>query len=249
LRLDSHQHFTHEYLPSLLFPILKRNRFDATIAVTKLETVEDTRWLLEQSAQHDFIAGVVGWADPADPGLPGLLDDYQRYPKFRGLVCSSPANPPAGLAELDRRGLSLDLHPHLAAVPQIAERYPGLRIVIDHLGRPSLAAAPFEQWARALEEAARAPNVYGKISGLSSDAPSRWRAEEFQPHVRHALRVFGPARLMFGSDWPSYLPVGTWKEALAAFTQAIGAQTLETREQLLGATAARFYRIATGSAA
>jgi L-fuconolactonase len=46
---------------------------------------------------------------------------------------------------------------------------------------------------------------------------------------------------MYGSDWPSYLPVGTWKEALAAFTQAIGAQTMEVREQLLGGTAMRFY--------
>jgi L-fuconolactonase len=54
---------------------------------------------------------------------------------------------------------------------------------------------------------------------------------------------------MYGSDWPSYLPEGTWKEALAAFTQAIGAQTIETREQLLGGTAARFYRLAVGDAA
>ena len=38
-------------------------------------------------------------------------------------------------------------------------------------------------------------------------------------------------------------PEGTWKEALAAFTQAIGAQTMETREHLLGGTARRFYRI------
>jgi L-fuconolactonase len=48
---------------------------------------------------------------------------------------------------------------------------------------------------------------------------------------------------MYGSDWPSYLPVGTWKEALAAFTQAIGAQPIEVRDELLGGTAIRFYRL------
>ena len=42
---------------------------------------------------------------------------------------------------------------------------------------------------------------------------------------------------------PAICPNGTWKEALAAFTQAIGPQTLETREHLLGGTARRFYRI------
>jgi predicted TIM-barrel fold metal-dependent hydrolase len=54
---------------------------------------------------------------------------------------------------------------------------------------------------------------------------------------------------MYGSDWPSYLPEGTWKAALAAFTQAIGPQTLETREHVLGGTAHRFYRLETGDAA
>lgn len=49
---------------------------------------------------------------------------------------------------------------------------------------------------------------------------------------------------MFGSDWPSCLPDAIWKETLAIFTQAIGAQSLETREDLLGGTAQRFYGIA-----
>ena len=49
---------------------------------------------------------------------------------------------------------------------------------------------------------------------------------------------------MFGSGWPAGLPEHTWKESLAAFTQSIGARPIELREQLLGATAARFYGIA-----
>ena len=48
---------------------------------------------------------------------------------------------------------------------------------------------------------------------------------------------------MFGSDWPVCTVAGTWKEVLAGFTQAIGAQPIEVREKLLGDTAARFYGI------
>jgi predicted TIM-barrel fold metal-dependent hydrolase len=48
---------------------------------------------------------------------------------------------------------------------------------------------------------------------------------------------------MFGSEWPVRLPDVTWKESLAAFTQSIGAQTMEAREQLLGGAAAEFYRL------
>jgi L-fuconolactonase len=236
LRIDSHQHFTPEILPSLLWPILKRNRFDGSIVVTKLETVEDTRWLLGLTAEHEFVRGVVGWADLRDPGL---LDEYQKHTKFRG-VCWSGADD-VDFGELERRGLTLDLPPDLEAAARIAEKHPGLRIAIDHVGRLSLVHGGFEEWARKLEVVEQAPNVFVKISGLITDAPTQWTAAQFQPYVRHALRTFGPHRMMYGSDWPSYLPEGTWKEALAAFTQSIGAQTMEVREQLLGDTAMRFY--------
>jgi len=247
LRIDSHHHLTPDYSASLLWPILKRNRVEASVLVSQAGTVEETRWLLEQAAHHDYIRAVVGWADSESPDLGRLLDEYQRHPKFRGLRLPAADALPAGLAEVERRGLTLDIDPRLDFPPRILDRHPGLKIVIDHLGRPALA--PFEEWARALEDTARDPRVFAKISGLITGIPGRWKADQFQPYARHVLRAFGPHRVMFGSDWPSYLPEGTWKEAMAAFTQAIGAQTLETREHLLGATAARFYRIDTGASA
>ena len=60
------------------------------------------------------------------------------------------------------------------------------------------------------------------------------------------LRVFGPRRVMFGSEWPTCLPDAIWKEALAIFTQALGSQSMETREELLGGAAQRFYGIEEG---
>jgi predicted TIM-barrel fold metal-dependent hydrolase len=48
---------------------------------------------------------------------------------------------------------------------------------------------------------------------------------------------------MFGSDWPNGLPAYTWKASLAVFTQSIGSQPIEVREQLLGGTAARVYGV------
>lgn len=237
-RIDSHQHFTRQYLPSLLFPILKRNRFDGSVVVTRAPSVEETRWLLGLAAEHDFIRAVVGWADLADPRVGEVLDEYQRHPKFRGLCYAFEGELPPGLVELERRGLTLDVS--AGFTPAMADRFPGLNVVIDHVGT-GRGSAP--------SSLARYPNVFAKISGLITHAPTRWKAAEFQPAVRAALAAFGPQRVMYGSDWPSYLPVGTWKEALAAFTQAIGPQSMETREHLLGGTARRFYRLASGDAA
>jgi L-fuconolactonase len=237
-RIDAHQHFTREYLPSLLLPILKRNRFDGSVAVASRPSVEETRWLLSLAAGHDFIRAVVGWADLADPRVGDTLDEYCRHPKFRGVCYAFAGELPPGLAELERRGLTLDVS--AGFTPAIVEQFPDLRLTIDHVGtaRATLPPSP-----------ARYPNLFAKISGLITHAPTSWKAAEFQPAVRAALEAFGPERVMYGSDWPSYLPEGTWKAALAAFTQAIGPQTLETREHLLGGTAHAFYRLETGDAA
>jgi L-fuconolactonase len=133
--------------------------------------------------------------------------------------------------------------PRFGEAARVAAAHATLRIAIDHVGRPSLMRESPDE----LKVLARFPNVFVKLSGFITDAPTQWRAEEFAPWARAALAAFGAERVMYGSDWPSYLPAGTWKEALAAFTQAIGAQTLETREQLLGATACRFYRLGVGA--
>jgi len=139
---------------------------------------------------------------------------------------------PEGLREVARRGLTLDVAAGFNG--DIVERFPEVRVVIDGVGAGQ-GSAPLEF--------AGHRNLHLKISGLITAAPGQWKASEFQSAVRAALAAFGADRVMYGSDWPSYLPTGTWKEALAAFTQAIGAQTMETREQLLGATARRFYAL------
>jgi L-fuconolactonase len=231
-RIDSHQHFTPEYLPSLLFPILKRNRFDGSVVVVNRPSLEQSRWLLDLAAQHDFIRAVVGWADLTDPLMGNTLDEFQRHPKFRGLCYWFAGELPQGLKVLERRGLSLDACSGFTLA--LAQQFPALRIAIDHVGSErGILPSAAEQY----------PNVFAKISGLITGVPGQWKAADFQPAVRAALAAFGPQRVMYGSDWPTYLPEGTWKEALAAFTQAIGPQTMETREQLLGGTARRFYRI------
>jgi L-fuconolactonase len=181
--------------------------------------------------------GVVGWADLANRRLGDLLDEYQHHPKFRGLIYSFDRKFPKGLDELVQRDIPLDVT-QLAAVLPLDDGWPALRLVIDNLG------APFDDdWARHLGEAAQLPQVcckFGLITGLLSPQD----AATLRPYVQHALAVFGPHRLMFGSGWPVGLPAATWKQTLAAFTQSLGPLPVEVREQLLGGAAARFYGIA-----
>jgi L-fuconolactonase len=216
LRIDSHHGCSDRYPLAHLGAILQRNRFEGSILVS--ETLE--------IAPPPFVKGIV----IRTSSLEGTaLDAFGRHPLFCGVCCDLTE----GYGEMARRGIPLDFAGDLRAAARLADRYPELRIAIDHLGGP-----PFDGWERALEEAARSPRVYCKLSALARLAPSA------RSSVQHALGVFGEHRLMFGSDWPRALPEHTWKASLAAFTQSIGAQPMAVREELLGGTAARFYRIA-----
>ena len=219
MRIDSHHSFSERYPLAHLGTILGRNRFDGSVLIA-----EDP-----SAATCEFVRGIVIRDDLSDYRR---LDAWQRDARFRGVCCTLSNRVANGLAELEQRGLTLDVLGGLDLIPQIVARFPRLRIVIDHLGSPGSDA-----WAGDLERAAECPLVCCKLSGLTGIQPSP------QPYVRHALSIFGPRRLMFGSDWPAWLPETTWKAALATFTQAIGAQAIETREELLGGTAERFYAL------
>ena len=211
-------------------PILSRNRFDGSIVVDPDPG----------PIAHDFVKGIVRKIDWS------RLDEYQRDPLFRGVLHSLDDGIPAGFAELARRGIpvDLDLRPEqLPIVVRIAEQAPDLRIVIDDLAHPPYGEPMTDEWTQGMEGAARLPQVFCKASSLITSAPQPWKAADLRPWVQHALAVFGPSRVMFGSGWPSCLPAAGWKETLAAFTQCIGAQTMEVREELLGNTAARFYGV------
>jgi len=218
LRIDAHHSFSERYPLAHLESILRRNRFEGSVLVGP------GCW-----PHPGFVKAVVVRADAFDGRL---LDECQHHAGFRGMCCRAGFEPPEGVAELERRGLTLDLLGGLGRVPYIAEQHPGLRIAIDHLGMP-----PPEGWAEYMERAAACGRVFCKLSGLAGMIAAP------RPYVQQALSLFGPDRLMFGSDWPNALPEHSWKASLAAFTQAIGPQTIEVREKLLGGTAARFYAI------
>ena len=237
MRIDSHQYFTPQHPPEHLKPILARNRFDGSIVLDDGPVPE----------RHDFIKGVIHRAEPFDPKLGERLDEWQRDPRFKGVRFTLAGALPWGLGELAHRGLSLDLEVDTAGlglVPRMAEAAPDLRIAIDDLANPPYGTTMQEHWKHGMELAARCPLVYCKASNLIQRAPSPWKAVDMREFVQHALAAFGPGRFMFGSGWPGCLPQAGWKETLAAFTQSIGAQPIEVREQVLGGAAARFYGVA-----
>jgi L-fuconolactonase len=273
MRVDSHQHFWRldrgdygwltpaltpiyrDYLPEHLAPHLAQAGIGSTILVQAAATVEETRFMLELAREHSFIAGVVGWVDfesdevadtvaalAADPGLVGLRPMIQDIPDNEWMLEEKLA--PAFEAMIDH-GLVFDalvLPRHLPALLELAARYPDLAMVLDHGAKPPIATGDLEPWKQAITELARSSPMACKLSGLVTEAGSA-EAAKLEASVEHLLHSFGPARMMWGSDWPvcelvcSY---GEWRSVTD--TLLVKLKTTE-REQIFSGTARATYGI------
>jgi L-fuconolactonase len=246
-----------DYLPAQLEPMLKENGVDQTVLVQASNSVAETRWLLQLAEENSFIAGVVGWVDLMREEAGDQLRDLTADPKFKGvrhLVESERRDDWLvqrevldGLKRLSAYNLSFDLlvHTrHLKYAQIVAEQYPELALVLDHLAKPPIARGEFAEWARELRPLASFPNVYCKLSGLVTEANwTTWQKDDLRPYVDYVLELFGTERLMFGSDHPVCLLAASYGRVLQSFQELLRDLCDEERDQIFSRNATRFYRL------
>ncbi|WP_407553985.1 amidohydrolase family protein [Streptomyces sp. Pv4-95] len=244
-------------LPDLL-PHLDAHRMDGTVLVQSSSSYEETAELLAVAAGDGPVRGVVGWADLTDPalaevlaglpaGLVGIRHQVQDEPDPDWLVRPDVLR---GLRVLSDAGLVYDLlvtPRELPAALTAARALPGLALVLDHAAKPPIARGDWQPWADLVAELARLPQVACKLSGLVTEAdPSGWRPQQILPYARHVLDVFGPERVMFGSDWPVCTLAADYDDVFALAEAATGPLDDAERAAVFGGTAARVYGIGPG---
>ena len=78
----------------------------------------------------------------------------------------------------------------------------GVRVLIDHCGRPDPTAGLDQPGFRRLLDLASSGRYFVKISGLVKCSTEGYRWEDSWPFVRALLDAFTPDRCVWGSDWP-----------------------------------------------
>jgi len=216
--------------------------------------------LLGYAKDSPLIAGVVAWADPADPALADTLAGYRALPGGERLVgirsqvqgekdpgYLDRAEVRGGLRTIAKAGLPFDLvlrADQIPAAARLAADLPEVSFVLDHLGKPSIgdAAAGFARWRGPLAALAACPNVTAKLSGLVTEADrSGWTVGDLAPFVAVALDAFGPDRVMFGSDWPVCLLAASYGRVKDALEHALPPLSAAERAAVFGGTATRTY--------
>jgi len=246
--------------PEDLRPLLDRNGVDQTILVQTRASLDETREFLATAAEHDFIAGVVGWVDLTAPDIATQLTSLREGPGGAKLVgirhqVHDEADPEwlgrkdvrRGIAAVGAAGLAYDILVRTRELPAalaLVRELTDVRFVIDHLAKPPIASGHIDEWAARLRPLALYPNVLCKLSGLVTEADwKHWTPRDITPYVTRVLEWFGPERCVFGSDWPVCLVAASYAHVIDACGVAIGDVPSAERERIFGGNAIELYRL------
>jgi L-fuconolactonase len=243
-----------------LRPQLAANHVDRTVLVQTVCVEDETPEFLAVAEGAPEVGGVVGWADLCTPDIADRLAALRQCPGGKYLVglrhqvqeepdpgWLSRRDVRRGLKAVGDAGLVYDFvvrHYQLPAVMETVAALGDVRFVLDHGGKPDIANGVLEPWAQQIAELSRLPNIAVKLSGLVTEADhTAWTVDQLRPYAAVIVDAFGPARTMWGSDWPVCLLAASYDEVLATAESFVRTMSVAERADVFGGTAQAWYAI------
>ena len=219
--------------------------------------VEEARWVASLVEREPRLEGIVPSAPLEEgEGAAETLERLATVPMVKGVRRLIQPHPighcvqPAfieGVRLLERFDLSFDIcidHTQLADAIEMVRRCPGVRFILDHVGKPDIEGRLFEPWKTQMRELAGLGEVYCKLSGMVTEADTEhWSREDLKPYIDHVIESFGPDRVVFGSDWPVVLGAAEYGDWVEALRWAVGGASGSDLRKLFRDNAIDFYRL------
>ena len=231
----------------------------AVVLVQAADSVAESHHMLSLAEKYPQIRGVVGWVDVSNPAATEDLQDLARNPVFKGIrpmlqdlaeddwILTRPSNRVIqAVQDLGLRFDGLVLTRHLHHFLSFVQAWPGLPMIIDHCAKPQMHQGLDPAWVRGMTALAAIPRVHCKLSGLLTERPDTHLAPEtafaaIRPAFDTVLRLFGPDRLVWGSDWPVLTlaaSLNVWEQMTDRLLEGL---TDSERAAILGGNAIKFY--------
>ncbi|MFH5776353.1 amidohydrolase family protein [Paracoccus sp. NGMCC 1.201697] len=196
------------------------------------------------SAARPESADFAAWLERIDPGvvkgvrrvLHVVPDDVSQTSVFR-----------ENIRRLGQAGLPFDMCLLARQLPlgaALADIAPDTALVLDHCGVPDIAGGAFTEWAAAISDLARRPNVSLKLSGITAYTGGNWTLKTLRPWVDHVLDSFGPDRMVWGSDSPVCTLQSNLAEWVCASHDLLSGCTPDERAAIFYKNARRIWKIA-----
>lgn len=256
-----HHILDRQYMPHDLARQLTAAGIEKTVLVQAAPSVNETEFMLGIADASPSVAKVVGWVDFEQKADLKQLERLKAHPKFAGVrpMIQDIADTDwmlradvqwafEALIDLDLTFDALGFSRHLENFLTIFERYPNLRVVVDHCMKPQIRdhgtdKDEFLFWSNGMGKIARDTNAVCKFSALVTEDSDAWTTERLRPYAEFVLTAFGPDRIMWGSDWPVCrlrCEHGDWLKSAKDLTAHYSATD---RARIFGGTAAEFYGI------
>lgn len=228
------------------------------VLVQSQADVRDTVGLLSLAQKNELIKGVVGWADFTSPDAVAMIDYLAQSKKLVGLrpmlqnmdqrdfildpVCA------ASLKRMEEKGLVFDalIRPdQLSQMAVLARLYPDLRIIIDHCAKPMIkkGVKPDGFWSDHMALLSEYDHINVKISGLLTECVDGAASDEVIAHMEVLYKIFGPEKLIWGSDWPVLLLSAPYKNWLDIALKWLLAKPDAAKEDIFYKNAVKTYRL------
>ena len=208
-----------DYYPSYSEGLFRENGFTGCVAVQADSSEEETLFLLALAEQNEFIQGVVGWVDLQSSNIEDRLAYFSQFEAIKGFrhIVQGEKDPAflarkefiKGVKALASFDLSYDLliYPHqIESAISFCQTCNDQRIILDHLAKAPLKSGDISAWKKQISGFKDLDHVSAKISGIVTEASDQnWTTDQVNEIIDVALAVFGPSRLLIGSDYPVVL--------------------------------------------
>ena len=226
--------------------------------------VDEVAWVRGLAAVSGFPQAITAYADLSAPEVGDVLDrevacggvravrqqlHWHANPQYRFAARPDLMNDAAwrrGLAEVRRRGLAFELQVfpgQMAEAARLASDFPDLTFILLHAGMlEDRSEDGWALWRAGMVELARRPNVVAKLSGLGTFARA-CSVELWRPVVERTVDLFGPARCLFGSNFPIEKLWTSYAELVAVMRACLAGCSPEERRAIMHDSAVRIYRL------
>jgi L-fuconolactonase len=248
-----------DYYPNYSESLFRDQGFTGCVAVQADSSEEETLFLLALAEQNEFIQGVVGWVDLQSKNIEDRLAYFTQFEAIKGFrhIVQGEKDPLflarkefiKGVKTLASFDLSYDLliYPHqLNSAITFCESCDDQRIVLDHLAKAPLKSGNIKEWKKVIQAFSGLSHVSAKISGIVTEAKDQsWTQQQVNEIVEVAMEVFGPERLMIGSDYPVVLVNSNLERWVKAFQEALEGLSETEKGKIYRKNVTQFYQLET----
>ncbi len=228
---------------------------EKAVIVQPIHYLYDNRYVADCLARFPGRFAAVCLVDPKEPAAPDQLEELVRGRGFGGMrLHLSRQEDPSALAASDQDPLwrrveelsvcliVLGRARELPALEPIVDRFPDVKVVLDHLGGPPVGEEPTHPLLGNVLRMARYPNVYVKVSKMNRISKVPYPHGDTHDMVRRIYDAFGPERLMWGTDFPHVLTAGGYVHALELVRDELDFLTNEDKDWLFSETVRKVWK-------